>query len=447
MIYKIGAGAGNISINGMGGYKSGDVLDIVPGVYGFLSFSSLEGISITASSGKVTFSSQMSIANNNSLTIDWSNLIYTGTGTIVSGGQTNNIGVTFNNVDLSTSKATLFIDATGASIVYNGQPTSTAYTNLAINNIKVGPKTMILQGTYEGPLTLHNIIMGLSINGLTIINDGTGNSQKIRANSVYGFNIQNVTINGPSLQQTNDIGIFQFEGFGTLLNIQRNGGWGYIMRLVNIDITGKGASFVENILDVNSTEYGTIDDRTDNSPANYTGVTGAFKITGCPLTILHVTAGNKRDAIGYVTPILLSYGFTDAFGTVWPVTYDYCFGFNNVHPANADNLNVREYIGVPVAGSHNLSIDGDVSAYVDVNFAPVPGSPLIASSGVIGYVPAGFVIPTTSTTSTSTSTKATTTTTSTTLPPTTSSTTTTTTSKHIVSVEIDYSDGSVVIDK
>lgn len=460
-IYKIGAGAGNISISGMGSYKSGDTLDILPGSYGFFSFSGLSGITITASGGKVSFSSQMITSKNDGLIIDWSNLNYTGTGSIVGNNQTNNQNITHNNIDLTSSKASVFIDGTGSSVIYAGTPASTLYTNLIINNIKVGDKTSIFDGAYGGVLTLQNIIIGLIINNVTITNGGTGSPQKVRGNSVYGFNFNNWFINGTTLQNQNDIGIIQIVGWGTLANIQRNGGWGYLMRLITVDITGKGASVATNILDVNSTEYGTFDIRIDS---DNTGTAGSFKITGTSWNHTHVSGGQKKDTIGYVTPILVLYGMTDAFGTNFPVSFDWCFGFNNIFSGTGNsNLWQQEFTAVPKIGANNISLTGDTSKYIDGNFAPIAGSPLVTPDGVIGYVPSGTppaATTSTSSTSTSSSTKPTTTsttTTSTTVAPTTttttsttkantttSSSTTTSTSKHIVSVEVDYSDGTEV---
>jgi len=229
--YKIGTGSGALSVKSMGTYQAGDILDIVPGAYSSASFGNLARIFVTASGGKVSFASSISLDKNNGLQFDATNF----TLPVNSSGfvpVSNNRNISIVKGDFSANPNTpSVVDGSGNKITYKGTDDTTLFTNLTLDNIKVKGKTMLYNGTWADALTLGNVVKGLVMTNITVVNDGTGSCQKVFGISIYNMIADTWSISGPTIQNNGDIGIFQTVGNGTLKNINRNGGWGYLWRV------------------------------------------------------------------------------------------------------------------------------------------------------------------------------------------------------------------------
>jgi hypothetical protein len=91
---------------------------------------------------------------------------------------------------------------------------------------------------------------------------------------------------------TGDVGIFYIVGSGSIHNIYRFGGRGYILRIWNVGLKTVGNTYFYNNIDLNSVVYGTLDTRVD--PTQFTTY-----VTGGNCYIFNNTSGNKSDNIGY----------------------------------------------------------------------------------------------------------------------------------------------------
>src|SRR5581483_188618 len=118
------------------------------------------------------------------------------------------------------------------------------------------------------------------------------------------------TISGLSTDTTQgDVGIFTLTGNGTIRNIYRNGGYGYVTRVFNASLYTPSDTYVYNVIDINSIKYGTIDSRVDIPSLN---LNGAIPIVGNNLHAYNITAGNKAATTGtYTCCLLVLYSMSD----------------------------------------------------------------------------------------------------------------------------------------
>ncbi len=117
-------------------------------------------------------------------------------------------------------------------LTYDGKPETTVFWGLTVDSFKVSGKTSLYQGPWEANNTYHMVTVGPTFTNGIFINDGSGENQKIRGNSVYGLKVENWTITGPTLSKGGDYGIIFIVGTGYIKNVYRNGGWGYLERIV-----------------------------------------------------------------------------------------------------------------------------------------------------------------------------------------------------------------------
>ncbi len=149
-------------------------------------------------------------------------------------------------------------------------------------------------------------------------------------------------------------------------------------------------TYAYNIVDVNSTHYGTFDLRIDASQLN---LGGAIPLVGNDIHIYNVTSGNKKgDA--YLAPVLVLGSMSDGVDA-HHVELKNCLAFNNgtdfkngsgssLFKNNSQIINNKPSAIVDM--SNNVDIvgalpDGYLADFV--KYVPLPNSPLVGKGVVI----------------------------------------------------------------
>ena len=392
---NLGSGSGALTIDATSAH-SGDVVCVMSGTYSGGNFSDLDHVTILPA-GPITFTGSIGIHNTKGLTIDGTFLPGETYGFTFNGGghafdpgtgaEAHNEDVTFRGG--SFDHTDIFV-GDGNRITYDGSPATTLFTNLKIDTVKLTGNALAYNGTWEAVTTYHNVVMGLTISNVVALNEADQSSMRVFGNSLYHVLADHWTISGESLSANEgDYGIFEIVGGNaTLRNIYRNGGYGYITRLWNVSIGGESDSYLYNIIDVNSSEYGTADVRID--PAQMAG-SGNLKLTGNNIHLFNITSGNKKTRrVGsdghmyYRTPLAIIGAFNDGTKT-YDVELRNCFAFNNEQDDGGDVLarvyapNDTHYIE-----SNNVAVQGSLpdGYLVDLqSYTPTASGPL-ANAGL-----------------------------------------------------------------
>lgn len=383
---SIGTGSGSLSVTSMNGLHlaAGDTISIATGTYDGATFTNLNNVTIIPAAGGVIFNGPIAIGNDISVIFD---------GTVLTGANYP-YGFTFSNFSIgygafepasaawnspsygNTQNCIIkgiqvldtggpIVDATGNVLTYTGTPATCIYYNLTVDTAMETGASTVYAGTYALNNSYQNITIGTTFRNIVCINDGTGNSTKVRGNSVYQMVCDTWSITGPTLANTGDAGVFGIVGNITLKNIYRNGGWGWLLRVFNCSLGTPSTTSIYNCIDINNVSYGTIDTRVDGADIN---PSAAIPIVGNDVMIANLTSGNHQNATNYTTVLCLDYGNSD--GATPPTTYTTsiinCLAFNN--PGN---------------GSSSLYGDGDI----DIPKTIVKSN----NKDIVGALPAGYV--------------------------------------------------------
>jgi hypothetical protein len=190
---------------------------------------------------------------------------------------------------------------------YNGNVSTKLLYKTAIANIRLTGSGKLLQGSYGSTNDFKNVIDSIAIFNV-IINNTTSSGQEVVGASIYHLDAHDWSVTGPCPNGSTDVGIFQIYGNARVHNINRNGGYGYIMRIWNVGLDGVSESYLYNCIDINSWMYGTIDTRVDQTQLTK-GTTPPFA-TGGNIHILNNTSGNKTESDGYTTVLAIIGDFT-----------------------------------------------------------------------------------------------------------------------------------------
>lgn len=202
----------------------------------------------------------------------------------------------------------LFFDASGSGLaVYNGTPSTKLLLNTALGNIRLISSGLLLQGSYGACTDFKNVIDSIAIFNVIITNT-TSTGQEVAGASIYHLDAHDWTVVGPCPNGKTDVGIVQINGNARVHNINRNGGYGYVMRIINVGLDGVSESYLYNCIDINSWQYGTIDTRVD--PGQFIGGTTVPFCIGGNIHILNNTTGNKTQADNYTTVLAIVGSFT-----------------------------------------------------------------------------------------------------------------------------------------
>ncbi|MDR3711586.1 MAG: PKD domain-containing protein [Puia sp.] len=296
----------------MNGLNAGDVIAITPGTYSGANFSNLNGVSIINNGGLVNFTGGMAISNLTSVTIAGNGaagitygFYFQGSGTSIT-LQGKCTGLRLYNMD-NTSVGEFFDCSANGLATYNGNPSTKLLVNTAIANIRLTSSGVLMQGSYGSTPDFKNVIDSIAVFNV-IISNSVSNGQELAGASIYHLDAHDWNVTGSVPNASGDVGIFQVYGNARVHNIYRNGGYGYIMRIVNVGLDGVADSYLYNCIDLNSWQYGTIDTRVD--PVSLTSGTTPPFCTGGNIHVLNNTSGNKTQADNYTTCMVIVGAFT-----------------------------------------------------------------------------------------------------------------------------------------
>ncbi len=284
----IGAGFGFVSVSNMNGLNAGDSLSVKPGVYSGGNFANLKGITITGYGGTVIFNGQVTLNTLIECTI--SNFQFNncaGDAFRWDGNSRRCVEkyVSFNNVFATCN------DAGNNPPSYNGDTSSLKLYMCVFDSLTLYRTNMLLVGNwgnaYDGNCYMDSIVFS-RIKIDSTITDGTEVRGTFFRMDAHDWK---VTYKGTN-NILGDVGLFYVYGNGSIHNIYKIGGRGYIARLWVVGLKVPQNSYFYNNIDLNCNEYGSIDIKTE--PENYTKY-----MTGGNTYIYNNTAGNKDDIIGY----------------------------------------------------------------------------------------------------------------------------------------------------
>jgi hypothetical protein len=313
-----GSGKGSVSQTDMRGLKPGDTLAIRAGHYEKGGkFSNLSGITIINYQGIVDFGSTIYIGNLKKVSI---------TG---SGVKDEMYGFRFRNFQGSAFRLEaacrslsisfceyrdhdgIAFDASQFFITYTGDSSTFALYKTSLSYQKLVHSGPLFVGSWDANNLFRNVIDSIAFLHI-IVDSTTADVCQVLAHSIYRMWADHWRVTGPCPNGKHDAGIFQTAGNGTVSNMYRKDGWGYIWRSWNLALNGRADSYLFNCIDLNTDHYGTIDTRMEPADTT-TGNTIPF-VRGASMHVLNNTSGNKR-AINYVSQIVIAgnYGASSGY--------------------------------------------------------------------------------------------------------------------------------------
>jgi hypothetical protein len=327
-IVVTGSGSGAIIQNDMNGLRAGDTLAIRSGRYELGgSFSNLSGITIINYRGIVDFGKTVAVGNLHNVSI---------TG---SGSKNNQYGFRFQNMrgdafllqapcsslvlafcEYRNLDGTVF-NASRFFITYTGNPSSFALYKTSFYYQKLVHAGALFVGSWAANASFQNVVDSIAF--LHIIVDSTSSDVcQVLGHSIYRMLASNWRVTGPCPNGKHDAGIFQTSGSGTVCNVYRKDGWGYLWRSWNLGLNGRADSYLYNCIDLSTTNYGTIDTRIeagDTTIGNHIPF-----VRGASMHILNNTIGNKK-TINYVSQLVIAGNFCAENGYMLEVRNNLCF--------------------------------------------------------------------------------------------------------------------------
>jgi hypothetical protein len=366
------------------------IIHLPPGPQPGVDASGKSNITYFADHGLVIFTSQIKLGNTLNIKFDGpSGFKFTGKDYSVFGtGGGNNVGDTIRNFDFGNTANTVFdaitkiYEAKDRMLTYDGTPKTSVFWALTVDSFQVSGKTCLYQGPWEPNSTYHMVTVGPTFSHGKFLNDGSGDNLKIRGNSIYGLQVSDWMVTGPTTVRGGDYGIIFIVGSGSVRNIYRDGGWGYLERIVVVQLGGipfDQTCSLSNCIDVNSTQYGTVDVRIEPGWLNSKA---AITLGGADFYFSHNISGNKTDYGYYVTNAVVLGSMKDDLGKIWTLHLFNNFAFNAMPSAmsNASSLLKNNSNGLTSLDSaNNLDLPPGVpipAGFLDKNFMPVRGSML-----------------------------------------------------------------------
>jgi hypothetical protein len=329
----IGSGSGSVVKNNMNGLRPGDTLAIRAGYYDKGgSFSHLYQITIINSGGMLDFGQGISIGNLSRVRISGAGMKGLKYGIRFHQMQGNAFSLEAPCYALSISFCEYrnldgnVLDASRFFTTYNGDTATLALYKTTLSDqylIHSGP---LFVGSWAGTGTFQNVVDSIAF--LRVIVDSTNsNVNQVLGSSIYRMLASDWRITGPCPNGIHDVGLFQTKGNGTLRNIYRHSGWGYLWRIWNVGLNGKSDSYVYNCIDLSSDAYGTVDTRVE--AADTTAGSDIPFCRGGNMHILNNTTGNKRNTSHYVTVLAVIGRFYSESGYTLEIRNNLCFNNYN----------------------------------------------------------------------------------------------------------------------
>jgi hypothetical protein len=348
----IGSGTGAVTQNDMTGLNPGDTLAIRPGRYeSGGSFSNLTGITIINFRGIVDFGKTITLGNLQKVSFSGS------------GSKKDQYGFRFLNMKgdaffLQAPCSSFIIafceyrnldgiafNASKVFTTYNGDSSTCALYKTSFYYQKLVHAGALFVGSWAANASFQNVVDSIAF--LHVIIDSTNSDVcQVLGHSMYRMLASYWRITGPCPNGKHDAGIFQTSGNGTVCNIYRKGGWGYLWRIWNLGLNSRSDSYFYNCIDLGTDNYGTIDTRIDAGDTT-TGHNIPF-IRGASMHILNNTIGNKK-TINYVSQLVIAGTFCSENGYVLEIRNNLCF---NTVATGADPI-VKQNTGDKLTDTSN----------------------------------------------------------------------------------------------
>ena len=357
-----GTGRGSIIRNDMSGLKPGDTLAIRSGFYeNGGSFSNLIGVTIINYQGVVEFRRTVSLGNLKMVSISgagWKGETY-GIRFRDFRGDAFKLQATCSSLSIIyceylNLEGTAF-NASRFFITYNGDSSTFALYKTSFNYQKLVHSGSLFTGSYVANALFQNVIDSIAF--LNIIVDSTNSDVcQVLGHSIYRMLASHWRVTGPCPNGKHDAGIFQTSGNGTVCNVYRKDGWGYLWRVWNLGLNGRADSYLFNCIDLNTDNYGTIDTRIEAGDTT-TGNNIPF-IRGANMHVLNNTVGNKR-TINYVSQLVIAGTFCSENGYLLEVRNNLCF---NTVATGADPIIKQNTLDGLRDTSNNLYVKDPIAA-------------------------------------------------------------------------------------
>jgi len=351
-IVLTGTGGGSVTQTDMNGLHPGDTLAVRAGLYekgG--SFKNLTGITIINYNGVVYFGSTVFLGNLRMVTLSgngWKNTRYgfhfqdlRGDAFLLEAACRDFIIAycEYRNLNGTVFNASRFFTT------YTGEDSTLALYKTSFRFQLLVHSGALFTGSWAANALFQNVVDSISF--LDIIVDSTSSDVcQVIGHSIYRMLASNWKITGPCPNGRHDAGIFQTFGNGTVCNIYRNGGWGYLWRVWNLGLNGRAESYLYNCIDLNTVNYGTIDTRIE--AGDTTKSESRPFVRGGNMHVLNNTIGNKR-TINYVSQLVIAGDYYPENGYVLEVRNNLCF---NTVATGSDQV-IKQNTGNPLRDTSN----------------------------------------------------------------------------------------------
>jgi hypothetical protein len=355
--FTLGSGSGTVSLTSMSGHSPGDTAAIVAGSYSSATFSNLTGIVIIPNTTVVTFTGGITVSKDS--LCQWLGNTIPGTtyGFVTNGAST---GWTFSgtmygmrvwNWDFENVTGNCF-DLSATVVTYDQANENTKLLrHSTFGNIKANSCAQLMQGTFGEVSAVVNVVDSIqffnleldSLNGGGIAISGTG---------FYRLVVNGCKIIGNNPGASHDVGYFFISGNCFLANITRNGGFGYILRIVTASLNNTPiASYLVTSIDANSQRYGTFDVRSGLGFGGDTYI-GQNGLAGGDMYCLNVTSGNKKDTMigGQYTTCM---GIIEDMAPYGEAHMMNCFSYNTFQIQSGHNM-LQVNTADPVDTANNI---------------------------------------------------------------------------------------------
>ncbi len=366
----IGGDSEFITVHDMTGLNPGDSLAITAGQYSGASFNNLNGITITNNGSAVVFNGQVTL---NTLV-----------GSVFSGFQFRNVNGSsirwVGNSRRCTEKNISFMYCTGIANdandnnIYNGDTSSLKLYMCTFDSLTLFSSGIVLRGSY-GDAKDQGCYMDSIVLSRIKVDSTLGNGLEV-GGVIFRIDVHDwkETYKGV-ITQEGDVGIIDIYGNGSLHNIYRTGGRGYIARIWDIGLKVPGNTYFYNNIDLNTTQYGSLDTKIDQTQfIQY--------ITGGNCFIFNNTVGNKEDHIGYWSSIAV----VGDYPLPWVCQVRNNLGFN-LQTNNKPPITMNQSNGSWTSDSSNNMYFATPDSVIDpVTCVPFANSPVLGKGLTLNLV-------------------------------------------------------------
>lgn len=415
--FTIGSGSGFLTLNAQGAHQRGDTALITSGTYTGADFSNLVGIIIlpktNPASHPVFFTGGVGFRNVDSCEIGYLSFVgfsgngmdlrAYGSGRPYTGGN-GPISHSYIHHMYFQDIAGSCINANGGLLYVPGDTTRYAWYKDIFDSITEIRCNNFCQGSFGSPTDNAgqppNVMAQITISRLLSIGTTSTSNQGVEIRSIiFEYNFHDWTVFDLSGRgNSGDCGLVYGHGTGTMYNIYKYGGPGYVVRMAPTKEIGRpGISREYNIIKTNSTDYGVIQHQ---NPDTVTAKFGAVDSINC----YNITGGNMGSDNNYWCQVVVLGDMSCTGGPVWMHAHiKNCIGFNVTDHANGDlghdngtfTLRIVLNMGTGLSNTDTSNnkyyvsatqgqLDSLTSAYVNF-YGSFPGyKPTTLSPGILG---------------------------------------------------------------